>query len=153
MVAVAPVHVTTKRVGNLSVAGVVRCVYDEFAQWLELTLDTVEAAGGARDGNQFDVVQLGPLTNLGCPVQHQVVIDQVDAQVFGVASSDVLVEGQHFARGRGQTIATEQHVGVEVVCAEEVADPTPAHIRGSIPPEPLALGIAMARVRAVLKVN
>lgn len=38
-------------------------------------------------------------------------------------------------------IATEQHVGVEVVGAEEVAHSTLAHIRGSSPPGSFALGI------------
>jgi len=65
-----------------------------------------------------------PLADLGRPVQHQVVVDQVDAHVFGVAPADVLVECQDFGRRLGQAIAAEQHVRMEVIATEEVPDAT-----------------------------
>src|ERR687886_629742 len=80
------------------------------------------------------------------PMQREIVVDHVDAQPFGIAPTDVLVEGQHLARALGQAVAAEQHVGVNVIRAEEVADSAAAHIRRPSAPGTLALGVAVARV-------
>lgn len=79
-------------------------------------------------------------------VVDQIVVDQIDAQLVGVASADVPAERQHVARCVGQPIAAEQDVGVEIACGEEVAPAAPAHTRGALPPGPLATRVAMTRV-------
>jgi hypothetical protein len=63
-----------------------------------------------------------------------------------MATADVPVEGQHLGRALGQAIATEEHIGVDVIGAEETADSTSAHIVRPSTPGTLALGVAMARV-------
>ena len=73
----------------------------------------------------------------GVQCSDRFVVDQVDTQVLGIAPADVLVEGQHLRRALGQTIAAEQHIRVNVVRAEEVADATSPHIGGSLAPEAL----------------
>jgi hypothetical protein len=42
---------------------------------------------------------------------------------FQRSAADLLVEGEHLVCGLSQTIATEQHIRVDVVGAEEIADP------------------------------
>jgi len=56
-----------------------------------LTLDPAEVAGVVWDWHRFGVMRVGPLANRGRPVQHQIDVDQVDAQVVGVAPTDVFV--------------------------------------------------------------
>jgi hypothetical protein len=65
--------------------------------------------------------------------------------VIGIAPPHVLVEREHLMGGLGQTITTEQHVRVDVVTTEAVADATSAHIGSSSPRRPLALSVAVAR--------
>jgi hypothetical protein len=63
----------------------------------------------------------------GVQCSDRFVVDQVDAEVVGIAPTDVLVEGQHLGRALGQAIAAEQqHVDLDVIGTEEVADATRA---------------------------
>src|SRR5579859_6365783 len=147
MVGIAPVEITTEGDRHVRMAGVVGGVHHELAQGSKVALDAVKMAGGSRRRNQLDIVRLGPGADLRCPVQRQIVVDQIDAQVFGIAPSNALVEREHLVGGLGQTITTEQHVAVDVVTTEEVADSTSAHIGSSSPPRSLALSVTMARDR------
>src|SRR5579862_1134520 len=79
-------------------------------------------------------------------MQRQVVVDEVDAPVIGITPSDVLEEGEHLVCGLGQPIAAKQHTWMDIVSAEEVADPTSAYVGRSSTPGPLALRAALARV-------
>src|SRR5579859_2465350 len=146
MVGIAPVEIPTEGDRDIRMAGVVGGVHHELAQGSEVALDAIQIAGGSWRRNQLDVVRLGPGADLRCPVQRQIVVDQIDAQVIGIAPSNALVEREHLVGGLGQTITTEQHVAVDVVSTEEVADSTSAHIGSSSPPRPLALSVTMARV-------
>lgn len=71
--------------------------------------------------------------------------------LVSVASPEIATERNgdlaYFIRGLGQAAAAEQHIGLYVVAAEEVADATAAHMGGSRSPEPLAPGVAVAGVR------
>lgn len=147
MIGVASAEITSECCRDFGMAGVVRGVQHEFAQWSEVALDAIEMTRRRRRRHQFDIVRLGPRTNGWRPVQREVVIHQVDAKVVGITPTDVPVERQHFDRGFRQPVAAEQHVGTHVVGAEEVADSTSLYVGGSSPPGPLALGVAVARVR------
>src|SRR5262249_49762673 len=92
------------------------------------------------------VVRSGPVADLPCPVQDEIVVDQVDPQVIGIPATDVLVESEDFSRGFGQAIPAEEHVSVDVIGAEEVTHSASADVRGTLTPRPPALGVAVTRV-------
>jgi len=146
MIRIAAVDVTAECDRDFAVAGVVGRIQYKSAQGLEVTLDVIEMAGRCRRRDQFDLVVGSPGTDWRRPVQRQVVVDQVDAQVIGIAPPDGLVERQDLGRALGQAIAAEQHVGVHVIGAEEVADTTLAHVSGPLASLSLALGVAVARI-------
>src|ERR1700730_12185995 len=101
MVSISSVEITTESNGHFGMAGVVGGIQHEFAQGLKVALDAIEVAGGGWRRDEFDVVQRSPFTDQRRPVQRQVVVDQVDAQVFGVPAADVLVEGQYLGGALG----------------------------------------------------
>ena len=84
MVGISAVQVATEGNGHVGVAGVVGGIQHEFAQGLKVALDAIEVAGGGWRRDQFDVVRRGPFTDQWRPVERQVVVDQVDAQVIGI---------------------------------------------------------------------
>ena len=99
MVGIAPVEIATESDRHVCVAGVIGSVHHEFAQGSKVTLDAVEVAGRGRRRYQLNIVDFGPCANLRCPVQRQVVVNQVEAQVIGIAAADVLVERKHLVCG------------------------------------------------------
>jgi hypothetical protein len=119
MVAIAPAEIAVERDSYIGMAGVVGGVDHEFAQGSKVTLNAIEMTGRGGRRNQFDVVQRRPLADQRRPVQREVVVDQVDAQVIGIAAADGLIERQHLGRALGQPIAAEQHVRVHVVGAKK----------------------------------
>ena len=146
MIAVAAVQIPAEGVGDFGMTGIVRGIQHELAQRVEVALDAIHVAGGRRSWHEFDVVQLGPFPDLGRPVQRQVVVDQVDPHMRRVPAANLLVEREHFASGFGQTLAAEQHVGVDVVATEKVANTTPPGVGGPLPPGSFPLRVAVAGV-------
>jgi hypothetical protein len=105
MVSVAPVEITTEGGCHLGVAGVVGGIQDEFTQRLEVAFDAIQVARRGGGGDQLNVVECSPLANQRRPVQRQVVVDEVDAQMIGITPADLLIDGQHLMGGLGQAIA------------------------------------------------
>src|SRR5438270_9643456 len=63
-----------------------------------------------------------------------------------VPAANLLVEREHLASGFGQTVAAEQHVGVDVVATDKVANTTPPGVGGPLPPGSFPLRVAVAGV-------
>jgi hypothetical protein len=82
MVGVASAGIATERHRHFRVAGVVGDVQHELAQGSEVTLDAIQMTCGGWRWHQFDIVRLCPFADRRCPVQRQIVIDQVEPGSF-----------------------------------------------------------------------
>jgi hypothetical protein len=77
MVSIPPVEMATEGSAHFGVAGGVGSIQNELAQGLKVTLDAIQMARRRRCRDQFDVVQRRPLADQRCPVQRQIVVDQM----------------------------------------------------------------------------
>jgi hypothetical protein len=85
MVAISAAEVASEGDRDLSVACVVGRVQHEFAHGLEMALDSIQMAGKGGCCHQLDLVRRGPLTDLPSPVQEEIVVDEINPQMIGVA--------------------------------------------------------------------
>ena len=87
MFAIAPVEVAVNALAARLVIGIVRITEAEPFEWTEMGLDGVEPTGIGGSGHESDVVFPRELSETLVSVGGEVVENEVNAYLFGIASA------------------------------------------------------------------
>ena len=121
------------RLADVSMVLRVAVLDDEVVSGRQMAFETVHPRGVGGGEDEVDLMALTPLPDRLGGVRRQIVEDEVDPLGLFVAAPDGLEEGQHH---RGMLLPLVMHpqlVLLDVVGAEEVADPGVPMVGGPVP--------------------
>ncbi len=133
LVSISPYEVFLHALADVSMIPWVAVFDDEVVGGRQMAFETVHPGGVGSGEDEGDSMLPTPLPNLLGRVRRQIVQNEVDALGLAVAVPDGLEESEHLRGVLPSLVMHPQDVLVDVVGAEEIADPSVPGVGGPVP--------------------